>query len=45
MIVMYTEVHMTKEQSEKLKKWEKETGKDAEELAQVLVSKFIDELK
>lgn len=45
MIRMYTEIQMTEEQSAKLKKWEKETGKDAELLVEELLLKFIDSLR
>ena len=43
-IVMYTEIHLTEEETKKLKKWEKETGEDAEEAIQCLVENFIKEL-
>lgn len=42
---MYTEIRMTDEQSDKLKKWEQENGKDAEDLVEELMLKFIDSLQ
>jgi hypothetical protein len=44
-IVMYTEIHLTEEEAKKLKKWEKETGEDAEEMIQSLVENFVKELE
>ena len=44
-VVMYTEIHLTKEQGEKLKKWEKETGEDAEELLQSFLVEYIKDLE
>ncbi|WP_312093807.1 hypothetical protein [Niallia sp.] len=44
MKVMYTELQMTEEKWEKLKKWEKETGIDAEEKVQELFEEFLKQL-
>ncbi len=41
---MYTELQMTEEKWEKLKKWEKETGIDAEEKVQELFEEFLKQL-
>jgi hypothetical protein len=43
-IVMYTEIRLTEEETKKLKRWEKETGEDVEETIQSLVENFIKEL-
>ncbi|MFD1776651.1 hypothetical protein [Paenibacillus rhizophilus] len=41
---IYTEIRLSDEQSDKLKKWEDENGKDVDYLVQDLLLKFIDEL-